>query len=162
MRSPAAGSRDRDPTGRARNARVRDKLGRPLERATNGEASLDEPALPPADALVHAQALLDDGRPFTAHEVLEAVWKATSGQDRQLWRGLAQLAVGITHSLRGNDSGARSLLLRSAATLESFGGTSPYDVDVDGIREWAIRASEDHATAARPPRLLAIGPPGSG
>jgi hypothetical protein len=149
--------RDRDQDGRARNARARDDLGRPLERSVDGDAPFDEPALPPAEALQRAQELLGAGRPFAAHEVLEAIWKDTSGPDRELWRGLAQIAVGITHSLRGNDSGAHSLLLRGAESLERFAGTTPYSVDVDGIRAWALRASEDSALAAIPPQLTVIG-----
>jgi uncharacterized protein len=154
MSPRGANARDRDQAGRARNARARDDLGRPLGRADGGEAPMDEPALPPAEALQRAQALLDTGRPFTAHEVLEAVWKDTSDSGRELWRGLAQIAVGITHALRGNDSGARSLLQRGADTLAPFAAATPHGIDVDGIRAWARRASDDLALAAQPPRLV--------
>jgi predicted metal-dependent hydrolase len=153
MSAPADERRDRDQAGRARNARARDDLGRPLARTIDGEAPVDEPALSPPEALRRAQELLDAGRPFTAHEVFEAVWKDTAGPSRELWRGLAQIAVGITHSLRGNDSGAHSLLLRGADALEPFAGTTPYKIDVDGVRAWALLASEDAALAALPPRL---------
>jgi uncharacterized protein len=157
--SPAGGDRDRDPSGRARSARARDELGRPLCRSEGTSATVDQPALPPADALVAAQHLLDTGQPFAAHEVLEAVWKASDGPSRELWRGLAQVAVGITHALRGNDSGARALLQRGADTLSGFAGTSPAGIDVDGIRAWALTASENLALAARPPALVVTGRP---
>ncbi|HEX3823711.1 MAG TPA: DUF309 domain-containing protein [Mycobacteriales bacterium] len=154
MSDPGAERRDRDPAGRARNARARDDLGRPLDRIAGAEAPpVDEPPRPPDVALQLAQQLLDEGRPFAAHEVLEAVWKDTSGPDRELWRGLAQVAVGITHSLRGNESGAHALLLRSAASLEPFAGSTPHSIDVDGLRDWARRAGDDHSLGARPPRL---------
>lgn len=155
--APPPGSgpdRDRDPSGRARNARARDELGRPLDRTHEAAAVPDPPALPPADALLAGQELLDSGRPFAAHEVFEAVWKDTAGPDRELWRGLAQVAVGITHALRGNESGARSLLQRGADTLSGFAGTTPDGVDVDGVRGWAIAASADLTLAAQPPRLI--------
>lgn len=153
MNSPATGDRDRDAAGRARNARIRDDLGRPLARAAGSAPAEDEPALPPADALVRAQTLLDDGQAFTAHEVLEAVWKATSGPQRGLWRGLAQICVGITHALRGNDSGAASLFQRGAETLAPYAGTTPHHVDVDGVRDWASAATRDTKLATKPPRL---------
>jgi hypothetical protein len=149
----APGSRDRDPAGRARNARDRDSLGRPLDSRQPGPV-VDEPARSPGDALRRAQQLLDEGRPFEAHEVLEAVWKSTAGEERELWRGLAQLAVGITHSLRGNETGARTLLERAADTMAAFAGTSPSGIDVDGLRQWASNASEDLGLAADSPRLV--------
>ena len=146
-------SRDRDEAGRPRSARPRDRLGRPLPR--DGRAAVvDDPALPPADALRAAQRLLDDGRPFEAHEVLEAVWKAGSSDERTLWRGLAQLAVGLTHGARGNATGAAALLERAAQTLSPYAGTTPHGVAVDVLRAWASAAAGDPARRSHPPRLV--------
>jgi hypothetical protein len=145
-------TRDRDASGRPRNARPRDELGRPLPRSDAASpAEPDPPALPPDDALRTAQRLLDEGHAFTAHEVLEARWKDSSGSERALWRGLAQLAVGITHAQRGNSKGARALLDRSVATLAPFAGLHPHGVDVDGVRSWA--AAADPGPSVRGPRL---------
>lgn len=146
-------TRDRDAAGRPRNARPRDDLGRPLARTTAAPVAADPPALAPDIALREAQRLLDDGRPFTAHELLEAVWKSTSGSERALWRGLAQLAVGLTHRARGNDVGAHALLLRGADTLQSIDG-EPYGVPVDALRTWA-RAAAGATSSSQPamPRL---------
>jgi hypothetical protein len=151
--SPGA-DRDRDAAGRARNARGRDLLGRPLQRGAGDQPPAEEVALPPADALRRAQALLDEGRPFEAHEVLEAVWKTTLGAERALWRGLAQVAVGITHALRSNEAGARSLLERGAETLAPYAGATPYSVDVDGVRSWALAASSNLTRVRQAPDLL--------
>jgi|SRR5215469_1932108 len=129
--------RDRDPSGRARNARPRDGLGRPLPRSPGGRPlPADDAALPPAEALAAAQDLLDAGRPFHAHEVLEAVWKAapTPAEERALWQGLAQISVGLTHALRGNAHGAAALLRRGSDRLDGYPHPGPHDVDVDGIR----------------------------
>jgi uncharacterized protein len=158
MTEPGHDDRDRDPAGRPRNARRRDALGRPLPARSPGPPAEDPPALPPAEALASAQQLLDDGRPFTAHEVLEAVWKQASGPDRVVWQGLAQIAVGITHALRDNESGARSLLDRGAASLADFAGTTPYDIDIDGIRAWATRARADLTLVSHPPDLAITKP----
>lgn len=138
MTQQSSKDRDRDPRGRARNARPRDSLGRPLPRpAADQPSAADDPALPPADALAAAQELLDAGRPFHAHEVLEAVWKAapTPTAERDLWQGLAQIAVGLTHALRGNANGAVALLRRGADRLEAYRSPGPHDVDVDDIRQ---------------------------
>jgi hypothetical protein len=138
-RPEAAARRDRDPAGRARNARPRDGLGRPLDRGADGEPPApDAPALAPDAALEAAQRLLDAGRPFHAHEVLEASWKAAPAAERDLWQGLAQLAVGLTHARRGNAAGAAALLRRGAARI---GASQPGAGDSHGVDAAALAAA---------------------
>lgn len=113
--------RERDAEGRARNARPRDGFGRPLPPGSAGVPRIpDDLELPPDRTLGYAQELLDDGLAFNAHEVLEAAWKNGPFAERQLWQGLAQLAVGLTHIQRGNAKGARTLLLRAAERLALY------------------------------------------
>jgi uncharacterized protein len=129
---PFGGDRDRDGAGRARNARPRDGLGRPLARsAAAGDpstAGAEVPRIPddltvsPAQAAELGGRLLAQGRPFHAHEVFEAAWKSAPGPGRELWRGLAQIAVGLTHARRGNALGAVSLLRRGAGHVAAFAG----------------------------------------
>jgi hypothetical protein len=132
--------RDRDATGRARNARPRDELGRPLPRS----AAQDVPRLPddlvisPAEAAELGGRLLAEGQPFHAHEVFEAAWKSLPGQERELWRGLAQVAVGLTHARRGNASGAISLLRRGAGHVAEF-ADAPGEVDAGFVAAQAAR-----------------------
>jgi hypothetical protein len=161
--TPDRRDRDRDALGRPASARPRDDLGRPLPRDTSQRAgqtgeptgelhpSSDRPT--PLGTLHDGQALLDSGQPFAAHEVFEAMWKASTGEQRALWRGLAQLAVGITHARRGNATGARSLLARADDTLAPLSGQAPYDVDVDVVRAWARNAQGDLTRCERPPAL---------
>jgi uncharacterized protein len=138
-----AEARDRDAGGRARNARPRDALGRPLPYGAVGEERAPEGAVRTPDAaLTEAQALLDAGRPFHAHEVLEDAWKSAPEPERQLWRGLAQLAVGRTHLLRGNATGAATLLARGAGNIEPYAAAPPHGIDVAGLVRWA-RAGGD-------------------
>jgi hypothetical protein len=110
-------TRDRDDSGRPRNARPRDRLGRPLPRGSQGgvEGVPDDLDLPPAQTLAYAQLLLDDGLAFNAHEVLEAAWKHRPDDERDLWQGLAQLAVGVTHVQRGNVVGEAMLTMQTNA-----------------------------------------------
>ena len=67
-----------------------------------------------------ADELLRAGRPFHAHEVLEAAWKSGPAHERDLWQGLAQVAVGLTHAHRGNARGAVALLSRGAQRVRSY------------------------------------------
>ena len=147
--------RDRDPQGRARSARPRDALGRPLAYGEHGEERAPEGVLRAPDrALDEAQALLDAGRPFHAHEVLEDAWKSAAAPERQLWRGLAQLAVGLTHAMRGNARGAATLLDRGAGTIAPYAADPPHGIDVAGLMVWARSlASSTDGAPVHPPRL---------
>ena len=116
-------TRDRDPAGRPRNARPRDGLGRPLDRAESeaGQAPIpDDLAITGPDAARLADQLLREGRPFHAHEVLEAAWKSAPPRERDLWQGLAQIAVGLTHARRGNARGAVALLRRGTQRVRAY------------------------------------------
>jgi hypothetical protein len=147
-------ARDRDDEGRARNARPRDALGRPLPYDAVGEERAPEGVVrPPDQALAEAQALLDGGRPFHAHEVLEDAWKSAPGAERELWRGLAQLAVGLTHALRGNATGAATLLERGAGNLQPYSTAPPHGIDVPGLVRWAREQAAAGTDVGPPPRL---------
>jgi predicted metal-dependent hydrolase len=146
---PSSG-RDRDESGRPRSARPRDALGRPLPYGTPGVA--DDPALAaletagPEALLVAAQELLDAGRPFEAHELFEAGWKRAPEAERPLWRALAQLAVGMTHRGRGNETGAKALFLRGADALEGLGDApQPHGIAASGLARAARSLAAGHS-----------------
>jgi hypothetical protein len=151
--------RDRDDAGRARNARPRDALGRPLPYGASGEERAPEGVVrAPERSLAEAQELLDAGRPFHAHEVLEDAWKSAPAAERQLWRGMAQLAVGLTHAARGNARGAATLLDRGAGNIATYAAAPPHGIAVAELAAWGRSLAAD-AMAGReldvhPPRLL--------
>jgi hypothetical protein len=160
-------ARDRDPAGRARNARPRDALGRPLPRGAPGDERIpDDLVLAPAEALDLAQSLLDTGRPFHAHEVLEASWKAAPAAERDLWQGLAQIAVGLTHARRGNARGASALLRRGGQRVSGYAGTAPYGIDAAAISlaagERATRIDTEGLAAIEADLLTVRVAPGGG
>ena len=129
--------RDRDPTGRPLNSRPRDGLGRPQPREVEGGPRVPEDLrLPPDEALTEAQRLFDHDLPFHAHEVLEGAWKSAPEDERELWQGLAQLAVGLTHLLRGNETGARSLLRQGHDRIRHYETEPPHGLDVAGLMTW--------------------------
>jgi len=170
--------RDRDPGGRPRNARPRDALGRPLDRDAAGPgagvgeglgAGVGEDRIPDdlllagPDAARLADELLRAGRPFHAHEVLEASWKTGPAGERDLWQGLAQIAVGLTHAHRGIARGAVALLRRgaervrayqAASAAESFAGNRPYEIDLAAF----LAASDDLAARIDRDGLAGIPP----
>ena len=144
MSDDRAAGRDRDERGRARNARPRDGLGRPMPHTAAGvERVPADLVLPPEESLTEAQRLLDAERPFHAHEVLEGTWKAAPPAERDLWQGLAQLAVGLTHQRRGNRRGAVTLLRRGAARITPYAVDSPHRIDVAGLVAYAQRLAAE-------------------
>jgi uncharacterized protein len=164
-------TRDRDPLGRPRNARPRDALGRPLGRGeeTGDLARVpDDLALPGEQAARLADQLLRAGRSFSAHEVLEASWKTGPPSERDLWQGLAQVAVGLTHAHRGNARGAVALLARGAGRVRAYqaqagpgpGRDHPYGMDLGAVLtaadDLAARV-ERHGLADIPPADLRHG-----
>ncbi|MFD9497730.1 DUF309 domain-containing protein [Streptomyces sp. NPDC060035] len=130
--------RDRDAEGRARNARPRDGLGRPLPYGTPGVERQPEGVVrSPEETVREAQRLLDAGMPFHAHEVFEDAWKSGPEAERELWRGLAQMAVGLTHAARGNTAGGARLLRRGAAAMDAFRNAEPHGIGVEPLVAWA-------------------------
>jgi hypothetical protein len=128
--------------------------------------------LTPGESVGIGGSLLLDGYPFHAHEVFEDAWKAAAGPERDLWRGLAQVAVGLTHARRGNARGAAALLARGASRLRDYEGRAgasgagasgalrPYGIDVAFVAtragELAGRIERD-GLAALPPQALLLG-----
>jgi len=104
-----------------------------------------EDALPPVEALALARDLLERGRPFFAHDVLEAAWKVAPAEERALWQGLAQVCVGLTHLQRGNPVGGARLLRRGAGRLdehrEQAAGAS-HGVDLERVARAARARAE--------------------
>jgi len=141
-----APTRDRDPGGRPRQARPRDALGRPLAYGELGVEPVSEEPLPPLETIALARELLAAGRPFSAHEVLEARWKDGPDDERSLWQGLAQLCVGLTHLARGNTAGGQRLLGRGSDRVSQYaaGGGATYGLDLAAV----LACARDHADGA--------------
>ncbi|HEX3963273.1 MAG TPA: DUF309 domain-containing protein [Trebonia sp.] len=156
---------DIEPTGPPDAAGLPGEAGPPSAAGLPGEAGLPGGIVAtPAEAAGIGGRLLLDGRPFQAHEVFEDAWKAAPVADRALWRGLAQIAVGLTHARRGNPRGAVTLLRRGADNLRGYSAEpAPYGIDVALV---AVRADEvaglieRDGLAALPPEalLLPLGP----
>ncbi|GBQ02323.1 hypothetical protein SSP531S_37810 [Streptomyces spongiicola] len=105
-------------------------MGRPLPYGAEGVDRQPEGVVrSPAETLAEAQRLLDAGMPFHAHEVLEDAWKSGPDEERGLWRGLAQLAVGLTHAARGNAAGGAALLARGAESIAPYGAGGPHGIE---------------------------------
>ena len=121
-----------------RNTRPRDEFGRPLPYGMPGTDRVADDYAPTAEeAIAQATRLLAMGRPFHAHEVFEARWKTGPGDERDLWQGLAQICVGLTHLQRENPRGAEALLERGIARISGYAAREPYGMDLGAIERAA-------------------------
>ncbi len=69
---------------------------------------------------------------FEAHEILEDLWRETSGPLRLFYQALIQLAVGLYHLSNGNRRGALNLLGKGLDKLAAFQPTCQ-GIDVDAL-----------------------------
>ena len=81
--------------------------------------------LNPCDTPLHPQAaeglrLLNAGEYFEAHEALEAAWNAETGEVRNLYQGILQVAVTYLHITRGNYNGAIKVYSRGQKHLKNL------------------------------------------
>ena len=79
----------------------------------------------PCNAPLHPQAaeglrLFNAGEYFEAHEALETAWNAETGEVRDLYRGILQIAVTYLHITRGNYEGAVKVYGRSLRWLKDW------------------------------------------
>lgn len=78
--------------------------------------------------------LFNRGDFFEAHEVWEALWMETSGEEKKFIQGLIQAAVGLCHFCNGNLRGAAKLYHSSRGYMEPYG---PRYLGLDQDRFWA-------------------------
>ena len=64
--------------------------------------------------------LFNRGEYFEAHEALEDAWKEVETEDRDLYRGILQIAVAYEHIKRGNYVGAVKIYGRSQKWLTKW------------------------------------------
>jgi uncharacterized protein len=83
---------------------------------------LTSPSLPPDAPEEYRRfwELWQAGEFFACHEVLEDLWRATSGPQRLFYNGLIHCAVALYQHERGNAVGAARQLLRAQVKLARF------------------------------------------
>jgi DUF309 family protein family protein len=97
-------------------------------------------------------ALFNAGLFFECHELLEGLWKATSGPDKAFYHGVVQVAAAFYHYEKHNRHGAVTLLTKGRDKLATY-PSSYLGVDVAVFRRslepWAV-AFEAQAEDKRP------------
>lgn len=126
-------------------------------------------ALHPVLAAAEREALAAEGvesfnagRFFDAHESWEEIWRSTTPEPRELWRGLIQIAVGLYHHLeRRNPAPARRVLARGLRRVERLPqGTEGLDLDAlcTAARRWEAWLADPAPPAPPLPRIERLPP----
>jgi uncharacterized protein len=78
-------------------------------------------------SIAEALQLVRDGHGFEAHELLEDLWRAAPGPERDLYQGLVHVAVATYQESRGNEVGRSRQLEKAIRRL------SPYAPAYEGL-----------------------------
>lgn len=79
-------------------------------------------------ALGDAVRLFNEREFFACHDVLEELWGATLGEDRDFFQGVLHVAVSLFHLSEGNPAGARK---RHVSSLKSLAGDGDQFYGID-------------------------------
>lgn len=81
-------------------------------------------------AIEHAKSLFNSERYWECHEVLEGVWKRTSGNEKELLQGIILTCAAFVHSQKDEDDICLSVLKRALAKLQKASGIY-HAIDID-------------------------------
>lgn len=73
------------------------------------------------DAYLDGLRAFNAGEFFHCHDVLEDLWRETTGQEKLFYKGLIHAAVALYHFSEGNLGGARKMCLSACKYLEPYG-----------------------------------------
>ncbi|MEK7277013.1 MAG: DUF309 domain-containing protein [Chloroflexota bacterium] len=108
------------------------RLPDPSAAQAAGEGALSELAK-------HGIELFNRGEYFEAHEELERAWNEETGPERELYRGILQIAVAYLQITRRNYNGAIKIFLRARQWLDPLPDVCR-GVDVAALRKDAAEA----------------------
>jgi len=86
-------------------------------------------------AISAALDLVRQGRGFEAHELLEDLWRAAPGPERDLYQGLVHVAVATYQESRGNEVGRTRQLEKGLRRLTPY-GPSYEGVEIASLLDW--------------------------
>jgi hypothetical protein len=87
-------------------------------------------------AIADALELVRAGRGFDAHELLEDLWRAAPGDERDLYQGLVHVAVATYQDGRGNEVGRTRQLEKALRRLAPY-APSYEGIEIEPLLAWA-------------------------
>jgi hypothetical protein len=102
-------------------------------------------------------ALFNAGLFFECHELLESVWKATTGPDKAFYHGIVQVAAAFYHYEKHNRHGAVTLMTKGLGKLAGYPDRH-LGIEVEAFRKalqsWAASFETETKTNAIHPEML--------
>jgi predicted metal-dependent hydrolase len=95
--------------------------------------------------LVEGLRLVNEGRYWEAHEVLEDLWMAKVGDEKLFLQALIQVTVGFYHRENGNEPGVTKLFAHAREKLGKLRGRQHGGLTADALEALIDRAATDHA-----------------
>ena len=93
-----------------------------------------EKKLPKHEAIRYAISLFNIEKYWSAHELLESVWKASHGHERDILNGIILVAAAFVHDEKDEGDICISILKRAIKKLEAGGGKY-FEVDLDKLNQ---------------------------
>ena len=92
-----------------------------------------EKELDKKESIKLARELFNNEKYWKTHEVLEAVWKHTYGDERDLLNGLILVAAALVHYQKGEQGICISIMNRALAKLNKSHGRY-HDINIDSLK----------------------------
>jgi hypothetical protein len=86
--------------------------------------------LPKEDAITLAVQAFNDEKYWSAHELLEGVWKSAAGDEKRTLNGIILVAAAFVHDEKAETEICLSILRRALAKLENSQGLY-FGIDID-------------------------------
>jgi predicted metal-dependent hydrolase len=105
-----------------------------VEAPATGALPFPVPDIPEGAAVLYGEfwKLWGEEKFFACHEVLESLWRETTGPQREFYNGLIHCAVAVYQHRRGNAVGAARQMVRAQVKLQAF-RPRHFEVDVEAL-----------------------------
>ncbi|HEY7226709.1 MAG TPA: DUF309 domain-containing protein [Nitrososphaeraceae archaeon] len=84
-----------------------------------------------------ARELFNDEKYWKTHEVLEAIWKNTKGNERDLLNGIILVAAAFVHYQKGEQEICISIMKRALVKLDKT-YDNYYDIDIESLKRKVV------------------------
>src|SRR5918912_657760 len=96
-----------------------------------------EKRLPRNKAIEHAKSYFNAQKYWSAHELLESVWKDSQGNEKEILNGIILVAVAFVHEEKDETDICISILKRAIRKLENGAGNYR-GIDIDKLKDHVV------------------------
>lgn len=101
-----------------------------------------EKRLPRDKAIEYAKSFFNAQKYWSAHELLESVWKDSRGDEKEILNGLILVAAAFVHEEKDEQDICISILKRAMKKLEK--GADDYSgIDIDNLKDQILKIIQD-------------------